>query len=93
MIRTQIQLTERQARELKRRAAERGVSMATLIREAIDRMLEEGDSSGRWQRALSVVGKFRSGQSDNAKSRREVSGRGAHRSSHGLTHTACAAWW
>jgi len=36
VIRTQIQLTPQQVDELKRAAAERGVSMAAVIREAID---------------------------------------------------------
>ena len=64
MVRTQIQLTERQARELRKRAAERGVSMATVIREAVDMMLAAGDRDARWERAMSAVGKFRSGPSD-----------------------------
>ncbi|MGH2555074.1 MAG: ribbon-helix-helix protein, CopG family, partial [Actinomycetota bacterium] len=33
MIRTQVQLTEEQARQLKRVAAERGVSLAEIIRQ------------------------------------------------------------
>jgi Arc/MetJ-type ribon-helix-helix transcriptional regulator len=58
MIRTQIQLTEDQARRLKRAAAGRGVSVAHLIRDAVDRALEENDRDARWDRALAVVGKF-----------------------------------
>jgi predicted DNA-binding protein len=62
MVRTQIQLTEEQARALKGLAAERGVSMAALVREAVDRALGEGTELDRkWQRALSVVGKYRGG--------------------------------
>jgi Arc/MetJ-type ribon-helix-helix transcriptional regulator len=64
MVRTQIQLREDQVRRLKRRAAQRGVSMAELIREAVDRSLASDDLEARWQRALSVAGKFRSGRSD-----------------------------
>jgi hypothetical protein len=66
MIRTQVQLTEEQARALRRRAAERGVSMATLVREAVDRILEDDDRETRWARAMSVVGKYRSGKKDIA---------------------------
>jgi hypothetical protein len=36
MVRTQIQLTEQQVRELKSMAAEWGVSMAELIRKSVD---------------------------------------------------------
>jgi hypothetical protein len=64
MIRTQMQLREDQVRALKRRAAERGVSMAELIRDAIDQALDREDEDARWERALSVMGKFRSGLSD-----------------------------
>jgi predicted secreted protein len=64
MIRTQIQLTEEQARELKRLAGERGVSVAAIIREAVEMAIDAGDPAGRWQRALAVVGAYRSGRSD-----------------------------
>jgi hypothetical protein len=58
MIRTQMQLRDDQVRALKRRAAVRGVSMATLIREAIDRSLEHDAREAKWERALAAVGKF-----------------------------------
>jgi hypothetical protein len=65
MIRTQIQLTEEQARALRRIAGERGVSMATLIREAVDRvLLDRTPSEERWRRALAVVGKYAGGAHD-----------------------------
>jgi Arc/MetJ-type ribon-helix-helix transcriptional regulator len=67
MVRTQIQLTEEQARRLKRRAAQRGVSMATVIRQAVDRVLADDDRESKRQRALSAAGKFRSGRSDIAE--------------------------
>ena len=41
MIRTQIQLTEAQARKLRVRAREKGVSLAETIRRFVDRGLEE----------------------------------------------------
>lgn len=48
MVRTQIQLTEQQAESLKAAAARRGVSMAELIRQSIDQLLEKsGDLSVR----------------------------------------------
>lgn len=68
MVRTQIQLTERQARELKRIAAREGVSMAELIRRAVDAKLREGSREAPWEervrRALAVMGKFKSGIRD-----------------------------
>ena len=58
MVRTQIQLTEEQAAALKRLSVQRGVSMATLIREAVDRIVEEPGEDVRWKRALGAVGRF-----------------------------------
>lgn len=59
MVRTQIQLTEEQFKALKQRAAERGVSMAALVREAVDRGLRHDEIAARRARALSVIGRFR----------------------------------
>jgi 16S rRNA U516 pseudouridylate synthase RsuA-like enzyme len=64
MIRTQIQLTEEQARELKRIAAERGISVAALIREAVAKTLAADDRPARRRRALAAVGRFGSGRRD-----------------------------
>jgi Ribbon-helix-helix protein, copG family len=55
MIRTQIQLTEEQAAKAKRLAAERGVSMAEVIRELIDREPDRDDRTERFARALAAV--------------------------------------
>lgn len=57
MIRTQVQLTETQAEKLRRIAAARGVSMAAVIREAVDRLPDRDDRRERWARALAAVGK------------------------------------
>lgn len=59
MIRTQIQLNEAQADKLKRIASSRGVSMAEVIRDAVDRLPEHDDRADRWARALAAVGKGR----------------------------------
>jgi 16S rRNA U516 pseudouridylate synthase RsuA-like enzyme len=64
MIRTQIQLTEEQARELKRIAAERGISVAALIREAVEKAVAVDDGPARRRRALAAVGRFGSGRKD-----------------------------
>ena len=58
MIRTQIQLTEEQARALKDLAAQRGVSMAALIRQATERLLEENSKREKRRRALEAIGTF-----------------------------------
>lgn len=74
MIRTQIQLTAEQADDLKRLAAAKGVSMAAVIREAVDAHLarERGPSwEERVERALSYVGCFHSGLGDLAENHDE----------------------
>ncbi len=48
MIRTQIQLEEAQHRDLKQVAAERGVSVAQLIREGVDQLLAEATRERQW---------------------------------------------
>jgi predicted DNA-binding protein len=67
MVRTQIQLTEEQSRTLKSLAAQRGVPVAELIRQSVDRLLRSSiglDEGERHRRAIAAAGKFRSGQSD-----------------------------
>ena len=70
MVRTQIQLTEDQARQIKRVAAERGVSMATVIRQGVDLLLRSAETAvsddEREARAISAAGRFRSGGGDGA---------------------------
>jgi Arc/MetJ-type ribon-helix-helix transcriptional regulator len=55
VIRTQIQLTEEQAAKLKRIADERGVSMAQVIREAVDRLPRRDDRRERFERAIHAL--------------------------------------
>jgi hypothetical protein len=67
MVRTQIQLTEKQAKDLKRIAASRHRSVAELIRGAVDNMIKSTalvDIEERRNRALKAIGKFRSGKTD-----------------------------
>lgn len=65
MERTQISLTAKEARELRRLARARGTSMAALIREAVDRTYGiDSSADARWQRALEAVGGFKSARSD-----------------------------
>jgi hypothetical protein len=67
VLRTQIQLTEEQARALKDLAHREGKSVAELTRQAVDYWLQKVGSVSaeeRRQRALAVVGRFHSGLSD-----------------------------
>ncbi len=67
MVRTQIQLTEEQSRQIRSIAEENSTSMAEVIRRAIDDWLARyGDelAATRQERALEVVGRYRSGLSD-----------------------------
>jgi hypothetical protein len=61
MIRTQVQLTDEQARALRRVAAERGVSMAAVIRELLDESLAAPRDAQRL-RARAAIGRFASGR-------------------------------
>jgi len=67
MVRTQIQLTEEQAKALKKMAASRHLSSAELIRRAVDSMIKSvtaADPEERHKRAIDIAGKFRSGKRD-----------------------------
>ncbi len=67
MVRTQIQLSEEQARELKAEAAVRRTSMAELVRQAVELWLCSVRSTSlqeRRRRALGITGKFKTGIPD-----------------------------
>ena len=67
MVRTQIQLTEAQAKAVKRAAMEEGTSVAEVIRRAVERMAEarpKMSAQERVRRAIEIAGKFRSGKKD-----------------------------
>jgi hypothetical protein len=67
MVRTQIQLTEGQAKKLKKLALSRHLSVAELIRQAVDNMIKTStgvDIEERRKRALEAMGRFRSGKKD-----------------------------
>ena len=70
MVRTQIQITAEQAKAIKRIALARHVSVAELIRRAVDIMVKSSpvaDPEEKLKRAIDVVGKFRSGKSEIAR--------------------------
>jgi 16S rRNA U516 pseudouridylate synthase RsuA-like enzyme len=61
MIRTQIQITDEQARALKRMAAREGKSVAELIRISVDALIRSGgikDQDELRQRAIHAAGKL-----------------------------------
>jgi len=70
MVRTQIQLTEEQAKAIKRIALSRHLSIAELIRRAVDTMIKSSplaDPEETLKRAIEIVGKFSSGKHDIAR--------------------------
>jgi predicted DNA-binding protein len=69
MVRTQIQLTEDQYKRLKKLARSRDRSLATLVREGVEKVLNEAadpDLEAARLQALLIVGKYRSGEKDGA---------------------------
>lgn len=67
MIRTQIQLTEEQARAVKALAMTRDTSVAELIRQSVDELLQKAvgtDMVERRRRAIAAAGRFHSGKTD-----------------------------
>jgi len=70
MVRTQIQLTEGQAKALKKIAQSRHLSVAELIRKAVDTVIKSStviNVEERHKRAMEIVGKFGSGKRDVSK--------------------------
>ncbi|HHT9108543.1 MAG TPA: CopG family transcriptional regulator [Candidatus Wunengus sp. YC63] len=67
MVRTQIQLTEEQVKALKKIALSRHLSIAELIRQAVDTVIRTNtmvDIEERRKRAIDIVGRFSSGKRD-----------------------------
>ena len=60
VVRTQIQLTEEQAKKLRELSAASRESVAALIRKAVDQFIISGkpDRSALYRQAESVVGKY-----------------------------------
>lgn len=70
MVRTQIQLTEEQAARMKTAALKKGVSMAELIRQAIEMLLDKGSEKSEAElrrRAIEAAGRFHSGRRNVAR--------------------------
>ena len=67
MVRTQIQLTEEQVKALKKIALSRHLSIAELIRQAVDTVIRTNttvDIEERRKRAVDIAGRFSSGKRD-----------------------------
>ena len=64
VVRRQIQFPEDQHQQLRRLAAQRGVSVAALVRQLVSNSLRDDEQAVRWEHALSVVGRFHSGHSN-----------------------------
>lgn len=70
MVRTQIQLTEEQAKALKKLASSRHLSIAELIRQGVDAVLRSNvtiDAEEKRKRAIAIAGRFSSGKRDISK--------------------------
>jgi hypothetical protein len=67
MVKIHIQLTEDLAKALKRISMSRRLSVAELIRSAVDTLITSGtvvDVEERHKRAIEIVGQFSSGKRD-----------------------------
>jgi hypothetical protein len=58
MVRTMVQLTDKQIEGLRTLAAQRGVSIAELVRQGVDHVLREDERADRLARLRSVAGAF-----------------------------------
>lgn len=74
MIRTQVSLTEEQMRRLRREARRRHVSLAAIIREAVDRVVPVDDSvrRERVETLLATAGSAASGTGSVAREHDQV---------------------
>lgn len=67
MVKTQVQLAEKDLAELRRLAAQEGISVSELVRRGVKQLLAEQQQEApaeRWRRARELAGKFHSGKRD-----------------------------
>ena len=78
VIRTQISLTEDQMGRLRREARRRHVSLAAVVRDAVDRFVpdEDAERNALIDALLSVAGTASSGTGDVAERHDEILGEG-----------------
>ena len=62
MIRTQISLSQDQMDRAREEARRRGMSVAAVLRDALERVLAEADEDKVREQARTAVGGFRSGR-------------------------------
>jgi post-segregation antitoxin (ccd killing protein) len=76
MVRTQITLTDDQMRRLRSEARRRGVPIAALVRDAVERAVPGSGVPHReaFARALAAAGRFDSGTGDVAARHDEIAG-------------------
>lgn len=72
MLRTQVQFTSDQARRLRTVAHRQGVSVAELVRQSVDRLLEDETCkpATQYERARKLVGAFTDREGAKDPSRR-----------------------
>jgi hypothetical protein len=75
MERIQIQVTSVQADRLREQAAQRGISIAALVREAIDAAFRDAlrapSQADRWKRSRAAVGRYGSGKPGSVSERHD----------------------
>jgi len=71
MVRTQIQLTEEQSENVRRFAAEDGISKSDLIRKAVDELTTKRQQRELRARAMEAAGCFRSELGDLSEKHNE----------------------
>ena len=78
MIRTQVSLTADQMRRLRAEAKRRGVPIAEVVRDAVDRTVaaDPDNRRARFDRLLAAAGQFRSGSGDVSARHDEIAGEG-----------------
>jgi hypothetical protein len=76
MVRTQISLTDDQMRRLRSEARRRGLPIAAVVREAVDRWVPGGATTHdeAFSRALAAAGRFDSLTGDVAARHDEIAG-------------------
>ena len=70
MVRTQIQLTSEQSRDLKKLALSHQASVSELVRRAVDELIKlntRADIKEIKKRSMEIVGKYHSGKKDISK--------------------------
>jgi len=64
MLRTQVQFEKETYRTLKKIATDSRRSISDLVRQSVDRYLQENERRAAWKRSLNSVGRFHSGHKD-----------------------------